>query len=274
MGTNPWIEFKTAAGTAITFTTSIVNNVLSLTPTNLLTPITTYNVILHSNCVTDLSGTGLAAPYSLKFTTTKPPVITSTDPVNNAIDVGVNKVVKITFNENIKLGTNPWIEFKTAAGTAIKFTSSVVNNVLSLKPTNLLTPQTTYNVILHSNCITDLSGAGLAAPYTTKFTTTKPPVITSTDPVNNAVKVATNKIVKFNFNKSIKLGTNPWIEFKTSNGTVKPFTLSVSGSTLSIKPKSALSKATNYTVVVHSNAVTDLSGAGLAAPYTVKFKTA
>ena len=274
LSTNPWIEFRTTAGTAIKFTTSIVNNVLSLKPTSLLTPQTTYIVILHSNSVTDLSGTGLAAPYTLKFTTTKPPVITSTNPVNNSIDVGVNKVVKINFNENIKLSTNPWIEFRTTAGTAIKFTTSIVNNVLSLKPTSLLTPQTTYIVILHSNSVTDLSGAGLAAPYTLKFTTTKPPVITSTDPVNNAVKVATNKIVKFNFNKSIKLGTNPWIEFKTSNGTAKPYTLSVSGSTLSIKPNSALSKATSYTVVVHSNAVTDLSGAGLAAPYTVKFKTA
>jgi len=85
--------------------------------------------------------------------------------------VGVNKVVKFTFSKYIILGPNPLIDFKTATGTAIKFTSSVVNKCFITKPTNLLTPITTYNVVLHSNCVTDLSGAGLAAPYTVKFKT-------------------------------------------------------------------------------------------------------
>ena len=274
MGTNPWIEFKTAAGTAITFTTSIVNNVLSLTPTSFLTPGTAYTVIIHSYQIADLNGIPLTTPYTTTFTTTQPPVVTSTNPVNKATNVGVNKVVNIIYNKNIKMGTNPWIEFKTAAGTAITFTTSIVNNVLSLTPTSLLTPGTAYTVIIHSYQITDLSGAPQTTPYTTTFTTTQPPVVTSTDPVNNAVNVATNKIVKFNFNKTIKLATNPWIEFKTSSGTAKPFTLSVTGSTLNITPTTALSKATNYTVIVHSNAVTDSSGAAQAKPYSTKFKTA
>ncbi|WP_048190908.1 Ig-like domain-containing protein [Methanobacterium sp. SMA-27] len=251
-----------AFGTVNPLTSSLINGSASTTFTG--TKIGTSVVQSTIDSVTTTSNVIISSAL----------VVTSTDPVKNAGSVALNKVVKITFNKNIKLGTNPWIEFKTAAGTAITFTTKIVNNVLSLTPTSLLKGGTTYNVVLHSNSITDLSGLGLAAPYSTVFTTTVPPVVTSTDPVNNISKVATNKIVKFNFSKNIKLGTNPWIEFKNSSGTAKPFTLSVSGSTLSIKPTSALSKSTNYTVIVHSNAVIDSNGTGLAAPYTIKFKTA
>ena len=102
---------------------------------------------------------------------------------------------------------------------------------------------------------------GLAAAYTIRFTTTTPPVVTSTSPVNNAVNVALNKVIQINFNKTIIFGTNSWIELKTTNtGTAKPFTATITGSKLNIKPTTKLAKGTNYTVIIHSNAVTDTTG--------------
>ena len=99
--------------------------------------------------------------------------------------------------------------------------------------------------------------------------------MTSTSPVNNAVNVAINKVIQINFNKTIQFGTNPWIEFKkTSTGTAKPFTATITGSTLNITPTTPLAKGTTYTVIIHSNAVTDTTGtAGLVAPYTTRFTT-
>ncbi|MBZ2167112.1 Ig-like domain-containing protein [Methanobacterium spitsbergense] len=204
-----------------------------------------------------------------------PPVVTSSNPVNNSFNVALNKVIQITFNEAIKFGANPWIELKFSSGTgaAIPFTSSIVGNILSITPNSLLDAGRKYTVILHSNSITDLAGNGLTAPYTTRFTTSAPPVVTSTSPVNNAVNVAVNKVVQINFSKAIQLGTNPWIELKNQYGQIKPYTTSINGSTLNITANAAFARGTTYTVILHSNSVTSTGGAGLTTPYTTKFTT-
>ena len=103
------MNLKNASGVAKPFTTTITGSTLNITPTSLLAYGTSYTVIIHSNAVTDSTGTsGLAAPYTFKFTTVAPPtapVVTSTSPVNNAVNVATNSIVKINFNKSIKLAT-------------------------------------------------------------------------------------------------------------------------------------------------------------------------
>ena len=200
------------------------------------------------------------------------PKVTLSDPINNAFNVATNKVIKITFNEPVKAG-NMFIELKNSAGTLIPITRSISGNVLSITPNSLLKAGTKYTIILHTNSIKDLASNGLAALYTTKFTTTLPPVVTSTSPMNNAVNVAVNKVIQITFNKAIKLGTNPWIELKNQSGSAKPFTTTINGNTLYITANSIFARGTTYTVILHSNSVTSTGGAGLAAGYTTKFTT-
>jgi hypothetical protein len=204
-----------------------------------------------------------------------PLVVISTIPKNNAFNVPLNKKILLLFNQDIEFGANPWIELKltSSPGTDISFTPTISGSTLLITPNSLLKAGTQYTVILHTNSITTMGGIGLASPYVTRFITSTAPVITSTSPVNKAINVALNTVVKYNFNKAIKFGTNPWIEFKNSSGTTKPFTPSITGSTLNITPTTPLFIGTQYTVVIHSNSVTSLNGAGLAAPYTIKFTT-
>ena len=84
----------------------------------------------------------------------------------------MNKVVQINFSKAIQLGTNPWIEFKNQYGQTKPFTTSINGSTLNLTTNAPYAKGTTYTVILHSNSVTSTGGAGLAAPYTTKFTTT------------------------------------------------------------------------------------------------------
>ena len=203
-----------------------------------------------------------------------PPVVTSSSPVKNTANIALNTIIKITFNENIKFGTNTWIElYATATGKATNFKSTITGNVLSIIPQSVLASGTKYTVIVHSKSITDIAGNNLTTPYTTRFTTSLPPVVTSSNPVNNAVNVAVNKVIQINFSKSIQLGTNPWIELKNQYGQVKPYTTNINGSTLNITSNTTFAKGTTYTVILHSNSVTSTGGAGLAAPYTTKFTT-
>ena len=235
-----WIEFLTGT-TSVPFTATVSGSTLSLTPNTILKSGLLYTVIVHSNSVTSLVDIGLAAPYGFKFTTETGPTVTSTDPVYNAVNVALNKVVKINFNKAIKLEQPTWIEFVTGT-TNVPFTASVSGSTLSLKPNTILKSGLLYTVIVHSNSVTSLGGAGFASPYALKFTTETGPTVTSTDPVYNAVNVPVNKVVKFNFNKAIKLVQPTWIVFKTAGGTAKAFTATTSGSTLSLKPNTNLSK--------------------------------
>lgn len=248
---------STLNGAASTQFTAFLSTGLSTVTSTIDTQLTTATV----NIVTSLS-------------------VTSTDPAYNAVNIAINKVIKIVFNRNIMFGTNPWIELKLSSGSGtIPFTPTISGNILTIKPNILLAYGTKYTVILHSGSIQDTNGVVLSSPYITRFTTMNskptPPVVVRSDPVNNAVNIATSKLVKFTFNKTIKLGTNPWIEFKTTSGVAKKFTTTVSGSTLSLKPTTALAKATSYIVILHSNSVTDSTGlSGLASPYMIRFKTA
>lgn len=100
---------------------------------------------------------------------------------------------------------------------------------------------------------------------------TQKPTVCSVDPVNNAVSVSTSKVVKINFSETVKKG-NMWIEFKNSKGQTVQFTSNLTGTTLTIKPKSQLAHKTVYTVVLHSGSVKDLAGNGLLI-YSTKFTT-
>ena len=202
-----------------------------------------------------------------------PPVVTGIYPFNNSFNVALNKVIQINFNKPIKLGTNPWIELRTSNGIAKPFTATVTGNTLNITPKTPFSSGTKYILILHTNSVTNLGGTGLSAPYSTKFTTTLPPLLISTNPVYNAVNVAVNKVIQINFNKPIKLATNAWIELKNQYGTAKPFTATVTGNTLNIAAKTLFAKGTQYKVTIHSNSVTSTGGAGLSTPYTTKFTT-
>jgi hypothetical protein len=165
-----WIELLTG-GTSVPFTATVSGSTLSLTPNSILKSGLLYTVIVHSYSVTSLVDIGLATPYGFKFTTETGPTVTSTDPVYNAVNVPVEKVVKFNFNKAIKLVQPTWIVFKTASGTAKAFTATTSGSTLSLKPNTNLTSKTVYYVTIHSDSVTSLGGAGFASPYTLKFTT-------------------------------------------------------------------------------------------------------
>jgi uncharacterized repeat protein (TIGR01451 family) len=208
---------------------------------------------------------------NLNVVTYSPPVVTSSDPVFNGMNVAVNKVIKVYFNEAVKFGTNPWIELLTSNGTAVPFTRTISGgNVLSIAPTSLFASNTMYRVILHSNSITDLDGAGLVGPWSTIFTTSPAPTVTSSNPTYNAMNVAVNKVIKVYFSQSVKFGTNPWIEFTTSTGTPIAFTRTISGgNVLSIATTPLMATNTTYRVTLHTNSITNLAGAGIALWSTI-----
>jgi methionine-rich copper-binding protein CopC len=164
------ITLKSSNGTAVSFTTSINGNVLTITPTKLLTNDTKYNLTLNASSITDLAGNPLAL-WSSSFTVDPTPKVTNINPTNGTTNIPTNKVITVTFSEPIKAG-NMSIQLKNSNGTTVSFTTNIKGNTLTLTPTALLSNGTKYTLILHTGCVTDLVGNTLALT-STNFTTTK-----------------------------------------------------------------------------------------------------
>ena len=97
--------------------------------------------------------------------------------------------------------------------------------------------------------------------WAAQVTVTNGLTVTSTNPVNGAVDVAANKVIKISFSKPVKFGTK-WIELKNSNGTYVPINTSINGNLLTISHP-LLAIGTRYTVLLHSGSLTDLAGKGI-----------
>ena len=258
---NMWIELKSSNGTAVPFTTSISGNILTVTSAKSLVNDTKYILTLHTGSVADLSGNPLAL-WTDSFLVGPAPTVISVDPANNA-NVLVNKAIKVTFSEPIKLG-NGYIELKTSNGTVISINKSISGSVLTITPVDPLINGTKYTLILHTGSVSDLVGNTLGL-YTTSFTAdSMPPTVIALNPANGAVSVPVNSAIKVTFSEAIKAGNNN-IELKTSDGTAVPFTTSISGNVLTVTPTTPLSKGVKYTLSLHTGCVTDLAGNWLAA---------
>ncbi|MGF7118608.1 Ig-like domain-containing protein [Methanobacterium oryzae] len=188
------------------------------------------------------------------------PRITSTDPANNTVNIPANKQIKVTFHEPIKKG-NMRVELKNSNGKIIPVTSSVSGNILTINHSALLA-EGKYQLILHTGSITDLAGNPLAF-WASKFSVGTSLKIISSNPANNAVNVARNKVITITFNEPIKAG-NMWIELKGSDGSTVPIYRIISGNTLTIKHSALLKAGTRYQLILHTGSITDLAGNPIA----------
>ena len=146
-------------------------------------------------------------------------------------NVAANKTIEVTFNKNIKEGTN-WIELKDITGTVIDFNTSINDNILTIDPTSDLT-ESRYKLSLHTGCVTDLEG-NLSASKSIYFSVGTSPIIISSDPADKALNVVTNKTITVKFSETIKRG-NFWIEL-ISNGTSIDINKTINGNVLTIFP--------------------------------------
>ncbi|MGB7968672.1 MAG: Ig-like domain-containing protein [Methanobacterium sp.] len=151
------------------------------------------------------------------------PKITAVNPASNTI-ITNSKPIILTFNETIKPGSL-WIELKDGK-TSIPIKKSVNGNTLIITPVNPLKTSIKYNIVVHTNSITDLSGNG-NNPYTSLFTVSSLTLAQMKDGLNRAqifynehnrlptyVSFGSKKIVIIEFQKII---TTQGLKIKTIN---------------------------------------------------------
>ncbi len=169
-GANSIAGTVTYAGTTATFT-----------PSAPLTINTVYTGTITTGAK-DILGNSLPVNYTWSFTTTSSgSTVTSTDPINGAVNVALNKIVTATFSKAMDATTINALTFMIKQGTNQVFgTVSYSGTTATFTPAQQFVANTLYTATITTGA-KDVNGNALAANYVWNFTTVATPV-----PVNNS----------------------------------------------------------------------------------------
>lgn len=252
------------------------NATLSFVPTDPLSPNTTYTGKVTTEAK-DPRGNALQADYIWTFSTgsTLAPVVIQTDPVHNATNVPLNKVITAGFNmpmDPLTLNTGSFLLHDGA--NPVSGVVSYVDSTASFVPSNPLLPNTVYTATITTDA-ENMAGTPLANDHVWTFTTASlsAPTVISTDPSDNDVNVTTNKTVTATFSEPMDPLTISTTSFTLRQGVTNvPGIVSYVGSTASYNPTSDLASNTVYTATITTTAE-NLAGTPMANDYVWDFTT-
>jgi hypothetical protein len=249
---------------------------ISFAPAATLNPNSVYTCTV-SNAAKNLAGKALASNYVWSFTTGSiiAPQVLSTDPVNNATGVVVNKIIKATFSEPMNAATINGASFLLSQGTLpITGAVSYNGNIASLDPSVDLAQNTVYTCTITTGA-KNPAGTSISSNFIWSFTTgaVTAPKIISTDPSNNATGVPLNKTIKAVFDQNMD-----GLTINTSNFILKEGNNSVSGAVNLVGTSALFAPSVNllpgklYTATITIGAK-NLAGVSIANDYVWSFTT-
>ena len=266
------------AGATVTGTVTYSGTTATFTPATLLAPNSMYTATISTGA-TDAMGTALASNFVWSFTTGTIPTVISTNPVNGAINIPINRKITATFSEAMNPTTvtaaGVFSLTVTSGGAVVPGTMTYVTgaNTVIFSPTVNLLPNTQFTATI-STAAKSAAGNGLAANYVFSFTTgatadLTAPTIISTVPASAAINVPTNQTITATFSKTMDPSTivasgTFTVAVAGVGGAAVAGTVSYSGTTATFKPTANLAASTQFTATITA-AAKDLSGNALGA---------
>jgi methionine-rich copper-binding protein CopC len=275
------ILIKDDKGKAVNANVKVDNYSLIITPQSNLLNSTKYTVEVPSGAVEDMSGNISKEDFALTFITENeknPPEVTSTIPAKGGKGVPINNEIKIKFNESIQKGKAfNYISLKDKSGRTIPVTLTVAGDSITIKPSGQLSYNTLYTVEIPQYAVKDLIGNIKSSSYSFSFTTETekvPPKVKSITPANGSVNINVSTSISVTFDKNIVKGDKfNGITIRDGANRAVSASVSLSGSTLTIKPRRSLAYNTIYTVIVPPGGVKDTFGNSQIDSYTFRFMT-
>lgn len=231
--------------------------------------------------VEEVSGLAMSKDYIWEFTTegvaaiTKP-TISSTDPEDNAIGVDIDKQIHVTFSKTMDPETINSLTYSLKKGeVSVSGTVSFNEMTATFTPSSNLAYGTSYTGTVTTGA-KDVDGNALAENYTFSFTTiddTGTPMVTSTQPHNNATSVDRYTVLLAEFSEPMDPLTINTLTFTLVDGATDVLgTVSYSGTTAVFEPTTPLEGDTEYTAMVTTGAK-DLAGNAIASDFVWSFTT-
>ncbi|MBA4258452.1 MAG: hypothetical protein C0446_04765 [Chitinophaga sp.] len=251
---------------------SYTGSTASFTPSVPLKSNTVYTATITTGAKDNLKSS-MIQNYVWSFNTGAVPTVVSTDPVNNAANVGLAKIVSATFSTGMNAATINTSSFILKQGTTL-----IPGGVTYSGTTATFTPVAPFleNTVYTATIVKtskDLAGNAMIADYTWSFATGTIPIVVSTSPVDGATDVMLNKVITASFSKVMNPLTINSATFLLSDGTTPiSGTITYSGNTAAFKPSVLLLPNTLYTATI-TTGVRDSSGNATASNYTWTFRT-
>ena len=203
------------------------------------------------------------------------PLVIATDPLNLETSVALNKVITVTFNEEMNWSTVNEDSFTIVTGTtAVVGVITFDGAVATFVPVIPLVAGSTYIGKITTDAM-DANGNALQEDYIWSFSTGVEllPLVVATDPIADEVGVVLNKEVTATFNMPMDALTINTSTFTiTQGGVAIAGVVSYTGVEASFAPTVALLSNTVYTATVFMGAK-NLTGVGIAADYVWSFTT-
>jgi hypothetical protein len=164
---------KTASSIPGTLAYNDATHSMVFTPNIPLKPDATYTGTVATS-VKDVAGNSLQVAYVWSFNTGVTPAVLSTDPIDNATGVPLNKVVAATFNEPMDPLTVNSSTFTLMDGASqVLGTVNYAGTTATFTPTSNLVSGTTYTATITTGA-QSLSGVAIASDYVWTFSTGAP----------------------------------------------------------------------------------------------------
>lgn len=174
INTNSFI--LTQAGTTVAGSVTYTGVVGTFTPSIPLTATTIYTATI-TTIAEDISGNPVLVDYTWTFTTDTAPTITSTNPVDNAIEVPLNKMISATFSVPMNSATFTASSFTVKqANTTVAGVISYTNNTVTFVPALPLIENKVYTCTI-TTAVKNAIGTNMASNYVWDFTTIVPVVV-------------------------------------------------------------------------------------------------
>jgi ribulose 1,5-bisphosphate synthetase/thiazole synthase len=259
----------------VTGTISYSGTTLSFVPSGNFATGTTYTATITTGAK-NVAGTPMANNYIWTFTTiVVAPTVISTDPMNDATGVVINKTVTATFSVPMNPLTINASTFTVKQGSVtVPGTVSYSGTTASFTPSGNLLQLSVYTATITAG-VKNVPGTPMANNYVWNFTTGNlvAPMVISTDPANLATGVALNKTVSASFNMAMNPSTITNSTFTIKQGAnLISGTVSYSGTTANFVPSSNFTSGTIYTAIISTGAK-NVAGTPLASTYQWTFTT-
>ena len=252
-------------------------NILALTSITLQTGATQEGRALARGGAVSLDSNtvGLAIPAD-----TTPPTVSSTDPVNGATGVAINRKIAAAFSEAMDPSTITTATFTLKQGaTPVAGSVTYAGVTATFTPSSNLAANTTYTAMITTGA-RDSAGNSLANSYAWSFTTavtpdTTAPTVTVTVPANAATGVPINQNLSATFSEAMDPLTMTTATFTLKQGATPlagTVTYAAVGTTATFNPVDDLAALTTFTATITTGAK-DLAGNPLLNSFAWSFTT-
>lgn len=249
--------------------------VATFTPSSPLITNTTYTCRIVAT-VKDLMGNALQADYVWTFSTGAliVPTVVSTDPLDLATGVALNKVVSANFSMEMDPLTITTSSFTLMDGvTPIVGVVNYTGTTATFTPSSPLLLDKTYTATITTGAA-NVAGTSLAQDYVWSFATgVLAPTVISTEPVSMATNVALNQVVSANFSVAMNPATITTSTYTLFDG-ITPIvgTVGYTGTTATFTPTSNLELGKTYTATITTGAQ-NVAGTAIVSNYVWTFST-